>query len=138
MTPYNCHDLSLTITLPRVQLWCLNVVQRNRANAYLAIVCVIAKEQNSKNMLGQKYKFISQNPKLTNCWRNLPKNMKMMVSEMEAISFRPYLIVVCDLLDMLASTYFFIVNPQKVQLQNKETFIVFYMKQNTNRWKIGF
>ncbi len=40
----------------------------------------------------------------------------MIVSEMEAISFRPYLMVVCDLLEMLASTYFFIVSPQKVQL----------------------
>ena len=46
-----------------------------------------------------------------------PRNMKMIVSQMDDNIFMKYLMVVCDLRDMLASTYFFIVMPQKVQLK---------------------
>lgn len=47
----------------------------------------------------------------------IPSNMKMMVSQMEASIFMKYLMVVCDLAEMLASTYCFIVMAQNVQLK---------------------
>lgn len=47
----------------------------------------------------------------------MPRNMKMMVSELLASVFMVYLTVVRDFWEMLASTYFLQQIPQKVTLQ---------------------
>lgn len=49
----------------------------------------------------------------------IPRYIKMIDSQIEDIIFMKYLIVVWDLSDMLASTYFFIVTPQNMQLKRK-------------------